>query len=88
MEFFNPTRSVSLFYAIHGAIVFYISFDLRKYLKLLKLICYLGVLFGICLFIIDLNAPMPTYWIYGEGPLAIILSLVILTLASKFEKKK
>ena len=80
-------RSVSLFYAIHGAIVFYISFDLMKYLPVLRLLCYLGILFGICPFIIDFNAPMPKYWVYGEGPLAIILSIFILVLASKLKKE-
>ena len=81
-------RSVSLFYAIHGAIILFISFDINKYSQILKLLCYLGILFGICLFFIDLNAPMPSYWTYGEGPLAVILSLIILVLISKIKKDK
>ena len=38
-------RSVSLFYAMHGAIVIYISFNLMKYLQFLKFLCYLGHFF-------------------------------------------
>lgn len=39
-------RSVSLFYGIHGVIVLYISFDMMRYLKFLKLLCYLGSFLG------------------------------------------
>jgi hypothetical protein len=46
-------RSVSFFYGIHGVIVLYISFNLMRYLQFLKLLCYLGFVFGIALFIID-----------------------------------
>lgn len=74
-------RSVSLFYAMHGVIIIYISFDLIKYLKFLKMLCCLGIVFGIALFIIDIQAPMPAYWIYIEGPFIIILNLLIYVLA-------
>ncbi len=81
-------RSVSMFYGIHGVIVLYISFDLVKYLKFLKLLCYLGFVFGITLFFIDINAPMPLYWSLSEGPFVIFLNGVIFFLAIQLERKK
>ena len=34
----------------------YISFDIMRYLKFLKLLCYLGFVFGIVLFGVDMSA--------------------------------
>ncbi len=80
-------RSVSLFYGIHGVIVLYISFELIRYLQFLKLLCYLGFVFGIALFIIDIKAPMPASWTFGEGPLIVALNLVIYILVIMVEKE-
>lgn len=80
-------RSVSLFYGIHGVIVLYISFDIMRYLKFLKLLCYLGFVFGIALFFIDINAPMPANWAYSEGPLIVSLNLMVYSLVVMIEKE-
>ncbi|MFC1494039.1 hypothetical protein ACFL6W_02055 [Thermodesulfobacteriota bacterium] len=81
-------RSVSLFYAMHGVIAIYISFNLMRYLQILKLLCYLGFLFGIALFIIDIKAPMPAYWAFTEGPIILSLNLAIYILANMLERNK
>ena len=80
-------RSVSMFYGIHGVIVLYISFDLTRYIPILKLLCYLGFAFGITLFFIDINAPMPVQWAFTEGPFVILLNTVIYVLAIQVGKK-
>ena len=80
-------RSVSLFYSIHGVIVLYISFDLMRDLKFLKLLCYLGFVFGIVLFGVDMNAPMPTSWTFSEGPLIVSLNLVVYILVLMIDKE-
>ena len=82
------TRSVSLFYGIHGVMVLYISFNLMRYLQFLKLLCYLGFVFGIALFIIDIKAPMPANWSIIEGPFIISLNLVVYILVNMLERKK
>jgi len=82
------TRSVSLFYGIHGVMVLYISFNLMRYLQFLKLLCYLGFVFGIALFIIDIKAPLPNSWAYTEGPSILILNLAIYTLVRMLEKNE
>ena len=81
-------RSVSLFYGIHGMILLYISFDLDKYLQFLKFFCYIGFMFSTCLFFIDLTAPMPASWTFGEGPLVFGLNLLIYVIVVKIEKEK
>lgn len=81
-------RSVSLFYAMHGVIIIYISFDLMKYLQFLKMLCCLGFVFGIALFIIDIKAPMPNSWAFTEGPTILSLNLVIYVLAKMLEKNE
>ena len=80
-------RSVSLFYGIHGVIVLYISFNVMKYLQFLKLLCYLGFVFGIALFVIDINAPMPSSWSFSEGPLIVSLNLVVYVIVIMLEKE-
>ena len=80
-------RSVSLFYGIHGVIVLYISLDIMKYLKFLKLLCYLGFVFGIVLFGVDMNATMPASWAFSEGPLIVSLNLVVYILVLMIEKE-
>jgi hypothetical protein len=80
-------RSVSFFYGMHGVIVLYISFNLRKYLSLLKLLCFLGFLFGITLFLIDINAPMPARWTFAEGPIVVTLNLVVYILVKMLERE-
>jgi hypothetical protein len=80
-------RSVSFFYGIHGVIVLYISFNLMRYLQFLKLLCYVGFVFGISLFIIDLTAPMPAFWSFGEGPLIVSLNLLVYVLVIMIERE-
>lgn len=81
-------RSVSLFYGIHGILVLYISFDIAHYAKFLKLLSLLGVMFGITIFIIDINANMPTYWSYSEGILVSLLNLLVYILIIVYEQEK
>jgi hypothetical protein len=80
-------RSVSMFYSIHGVIVLYISFNLMRYLPFLKLLCYLGFIFGIALFIIDIKAQMPANWSLVEGPFIVLLNMVIYVLIKMLERE-
>ena len=80
-------RSVSFFYGMHGVIILYISFNLMRYLQFLKLFCYLGFAFGIAIFFIDITAPMPTYWSFGEGPFIMSLNMVVYVLVMRLERE-
>jgi hypothetical protein len=81
-------RTVSFFYGIHGVLLLYISFNLIKYLKILKLLIILGFIFGITLFFIDLNAPLPLQWTLVEGPTVITLNIVFYLFIKSIEKEK
>jgi hypothetical protein len=80
-------RSLSLFYGVHGVIILYISFNLIRNLPILKLLCYLGMMMGITLFFIDINASMPPRWTYAEGPLVVSVNLLVYVLVRQLERK-
>lgn len=77
------TRSLSGMYAMHGALVFFVSLDIRRYLPVVKCLAVLCVLFGIGLLVLDVAVGMPIFWILCEGPFVIVLGGVLLWLAGR-----
>jgi len=77
------TRSLSALYALHGALVFFVSLDVRRYLPVIKCLFLLGFLFGLGMVVLDQAVHMPTPWACCEGPLIIILCAFALWLTSK-----
>jgi len=75
------TRSVSAFYALHGAMILFVSLDVRRYLPVVKCLAVLCVLFGAGMIVLDVLVGMPLFWVLGEGPSIIILGGVLLWLA-------
>jgi hypothetical protein len=74
-------RSLSLFYALLGGLLWVCSFDLRQHRAVL---CYLGaafVFFGVVLWGVDFVEGMPAWWKDFEGPIVIAFGTVILTLS-------
>lgn len=76
-------RSVSALYALHGAMVFFVASDVRRYLPLVKFLSGLTVMFGLIMLAIDLHSGMPGFWIAGEGPFICALGATLLGLAKK-----
>jgi hypothetical protein len=76
-------RSTSLLYAVHGFLMLYTAIHLRQYLPLAKIFGYLHVVIGLTMLGIDLTAPMPLYWIAGEGIPIAITGAALVWLASK-----
>jgi hypothetical protein len=74
------TRSCSALYAYHGAIVGFLSIDVRRYLPVIRCLLWLAVAFGVVVFGIDVAVGMPFYWIIGEGPVVVVLSAALLWL--------
>ena len=62
------TRSLSLMYAMFGAVLWFVSLDVRRFLPVVKLITVLGILFGLWMTALDLAVGMPVFWIASEGP--------------------
>ncbi len=80
------TRSLSLMYALFGALMLYMARDVRRYAPLLVFFAAVSVAAGVVLLGIDIYAGLPLDWILSEGPGAVVLSLVILVLARRVAK--
>jgi hypothetical protein len=76
-------RSVSLFYAFHGVILYYLSGKPEKYLGFLTFYLWASYPFGIALLFIDIHAGMPSYWTYSEGPMLFVLITFLLMLVRR-----
>ena len=75
------TRSLSLFYAYHGGLLLFISFDVRRYLPLVQCLAGISLVFGVALLAIDAAVGMPIFWTAAEGPLIAVLGVVLFALA-------
>ena len=60
-------RSASVLYALHGALVLFLSFDVRRYWGLITFLAALAVLHGAVMLGIDLAEGMPVWWTAVEG---------------------
>jgi hypothetical protein len=80
------TRSISIMYAIHGALILFLSFNVRRYLPVIRFLALTGLAFGLGMIWIDLAAGMPRHWARAEGPFIILESLVILWLAGRVSR--
>jgi hypothetical protein len=77
---FGPylTRSVSALYALHGALLIFLSLDVRRYLPLVRFLGAASIVMGVLLLGLDLAVGMPVFWTVAEGPPVVALGLVIL----------
>jgi hypothetical protein len=80
------TRSASALYAAHGALVFYVSLDVRRYLRLVQVLAAISLVFGAVLLVVDVAVGMPLGWTIGEGPFVMALGAVLLVLARRVER--
>jgi len=75
------TRSLSLMYVAHGALIYFVSLDVRRFLPVVRFLGILCIVFGSSMIGLDAAVGMPAYWIVCEGPLIVPLGIVILSLA-------
>lgn len=61
-------RSLSLVYALHGAVLLAVTLDWARYRPLVPVLAYLHVALGCGLVLIDLDAGLPWWWVAAEGP--------------------
>jgi hypothetical protein len=74
------TRSASLLYAMHGAMIVFISFDTPRYRPLIRFLAWAAVAHGSLLVLIDWREAMPPWWTLLEGPFYLITGLAVLRL--------
>jgi len=82
------TRSLSLFYALHGALIIFVSLDIRRYLPVVKFLAVVAILFGVSMVVLDFAVGMPLYWILCEGPFVVPLGIVMLWLAGRIPEQR
>lgn len=76
-------RSTSMFYAMLGGLLILLSFDLRRYRPALRYLLGTSVVFGALITCIDILERMPPMWAAIEGPLIVVLSVLMLVLLRK-----
>ena len=76
-------RSTSMLYAVHGFLMLFVSFDMKRYWPLVRVFGWLHIVMGLTMFLIDLTTPMPMFWIVGEGIPIAIAGQIILSLWRK-----
>ena len=73
-------RSASALYASFGSLTLLIAWDLRRFAPLVTWWGITAIVFGVILFWIDINAPMPAHWTWSEAPYTVITGTLVLIL--------
>jgi hypothetical protein len=60
-------RSTSIWFAIYGLLLWFVSFDIQKYSNLIRFLAWILVFHGFAIAGVDLAEGMPTWWIPTEG---------------------
>jgi hypothetical protein len=73
-------RSSSALYALHGAMILYVSFDIERYRPLIRFLGVAASIHGLVMLGIDLAVGMPWFWTLFEGPAFAATGMVVLVL--------
>jgi hypothetical protein len=73
-------RSVSALYAAFGSLTLVLAWDLARYGPIITWWGITAVVFGALLLWIDLNAPMPAQWMWGEVVYLVLTGMLVLLL--------
>jgi hypothetical protein len=74
------TRSLSVMYAMFGAMELFVSLDVRRYLPFVKFVAVLEIVFGLWMAALDVVVGMPLMWRICEGPYVFLLGCLVLWL--------
>jgi hypothetical protein len=81
------TRSASALYALHGAMILFISFDTRRYDRLITFLAAAALVHGAVMLGIDLAVGMPVFWTLCEGPAFAATGALVLVIQRR-EKRR
>jgi hypothetical protein len=82
------TRSLSVMYAMHGGVLFFISFDVRRFLLVVKFVAILTILFAVWMTALDVVVGMPPFWTVCEGPSLFVLYCGVFWLTGHVEEQR
>ncbi len=74
------TRTLSLTFALHGAVLLAVTLDWARYRPLVPVLARLHIAFGCAMLVVDLTAEMPVWWTVCEGPSIVGFGSVLLIL--------
>jgi hypothetical protein len=80
-------RSAAFLYGLHGAVVFFISFDLVRYWRLITFLAVAALVHGGVMLAIDLSEEMPLWWTAVEGPAITVTGAVVLLLQGRIRSQ-
>jgi hypothetical protein len=80
-------RSLSLFYALMGGLLWVCSFDPHRHRLVLGYLGGTSIVCGLVMWGVDWVEGMPGIWRNSEGPFAIIMGGIILALAVRLKSK-
>jgi hypothetical protein len=72
------TRSASVLYAVHGGMILFISFDVKRYWPLIRLLGVVTIIQGCVVFAIDMAVGMSWPWTIVEAPCFIAAGAMVL----------
>ena len=76
-------RSVSLIYALLGALTLYLSSDVRRYRDLIVFVGGMTMVLGVGLTVLDFSLGLPAAWSWGEGPPTVLVGAAFVWLARR-----
>ena len=71
-------RSLSLVYAMHGAVVLFVTLNWQRMRFAVPYLAALHIVQGCAIFAIGLDAGLPWWWVAVEGPSVVAFALVVL----------
>jgi hypothetical protein len=77
------SRSSSLLYALHGAMIVFLSFDIARYGRLITFLALAALVHGALMLAIDVAESMPLWWIVVEGPGFAATGAIVLLLQGR-----
>jgi hypothetical protein len=76
-------RSLSLFYALLGGLLWFLSMDPQRHRAVLLYLATAFILFGVIMLGVDYSEGLPPWWKRAEGPIVILFGSVMLWLTSR-----
>ena len=78
-------RSLSLFYALLGGLLWVLSFDPRRYRVILRYLAGAFIFFGVVILGVDFVEGMPWFWKLAEGPVVIAFGALTFWCCAKLD---
>ena len=76
-------RSIAALYGFHGVLLLLISTDPERYVRIVRYVGWMNIVFGVMMVTIDLQAGLPGWWTLAEGPPIAAFGVVVLYLSRR-----